>query len=79
MIYEEQSQIIITNKNSIEDNLDFITKEYKDIRLKPNKLYNKKFKYNNSEQFNKELAIISFDDIIKIKTEKIFLDLLSKN
>jgi hypothetical protein len=75
---EEQSEIVISKKISKDDHLDYITKEYKDIKLKPNKLYNKKIKYNNPEQIEKNLEITSQDPIIAIKTKNIHLELLSK-
>lgn len=75
---DDQSQIIISNKISKNDQLEYITKEYKDIKLKPNKLFNKKIKYNNPEQVGKHLEILSDDPIITIKTQNIYLELLSK-
>lgn len=71
----ENSNLIIST--NIDQNLDFITKEYKEIKLKPNKLYKKKIKYNNSEDFDKEIEVISTDSIVKIKTEKLKLDFKS--
>jgi hypothetical protein len=72
-----ENQTLIVSKNA-EENLDAITKEYKEIKLQPNRLFKKKIKYNNPEDYDKEIEISCSEPIVKIKTEKLKLDYKSK-
>lgn len=74
------SQIIIAenkNENLNSPDLLYLTKEYKDIKLKPNSSYKKKIKYNNPDDVAKVIQVSSNDEIIKIKTEELSLDFKS--
>jgi hypothetical protein len=73
----QENQTVIVSRNA-EENLEAITKEYKEIKLQPNLVFKKKIKYNNPEDYDKELEITCSEPIVKIKTDKLKLDYKSK-
>lgn len=68
------SSIIKSSTNQDLSKYSYLTKEYPVIRFKKNQTIKKKIKYNNPDDYDKPITVVSKDPIIKLRQKQMTIE-----